>query len=212
MSELPKVLCGGFARSGTSFLCNLIDTLGFSPGERGKLKKGEASNPRGYWEFLPIRKLSWKAIGVNHTLWQHRVHTMPDRPPRLENHPNAAKIRKMARKYKVAVYKDNYLPLVYTLFPATSKIVFIKRDYQDIYASTMRIRQHPETLEDYKHAIEKFYKLARLMAKERECLFVNYEQFRDDFDVATRAVADFLGVRQYDARKTRAIWVPNPKR
>ena len=42
----PKVLVGGFARTGTSALTMLIAGLGFEPGKG--LKRGAASNPRRF--------------------------------------------------------------------------------------------------------------------------------------------------------------------
>ena len=57
----PKVLIGGFPRSGTSFLCNLIVEMGFSPGKMENLKPADKDNPNGYWEYLPIRNLTWQA-------------------------------------------------------------------------------------------------------------------------------------------------------
>lgn len=212
MADLPLVLCGGFARSGTSFLCNLIETLGFSPGTQNKLKSGAPSNPRGYWEFLPIRQLTWRAVGVNKTLFQHRTATMPDIPLRLDNHPNVKRVRKLARKYRVEVYKDNYLPFVYTMFPASAKVVIIHRDWQDIYASTLRVTtKHKETAGEYRQAIEKFYKVARKMRNRHKFLSIRYEWFHDDFDSATAALAQFLEVREYSVKDTRAVWSPNKR-
>jgi hypothetical protein len=211
MPELPRVLVGGFARSGTSFLCNLIEVLGFSAGEERLLKGGAPSNPRGYWEFLPIRKLTWGAIGVNKTVWQHKAETMPNAPLRLEGHRHVPQIRRLARKYNVEVYKDNYLPLVHTMFPKAAKAIIIRRDWQDIHASHMRVRMRPDTQEQFRQAIAKFYRLADMMAIDRECLYVRYEYFRSDFDVATRVVAGFLGVNRYNVKEMRAVWSPNKK-
>jgi hypothetical protein len=175
------------------------------------LNGGAPSNPRGYWEFLPIRKLTWSAIGVNKTVWQHRAETMPNAPLRLEGHRHVAQIRRLARKYNVEVYKDNYLPLVHTLFPKEAKAIVIRRDWQDIHASHMRVRLRPGTQEQFGQAIDKFYRLAKMMRGYRKCLFIRYEWFRDDFDAATATLADFLEVRKYNVEETRAVWSPNKK-
>lgn len=213
MSNLPQVLVTGFARSGTSFLTNLIEVMGFSAGKRKLLKPPAASNPRGYWEFMLIRDITWRMVGVSKRIWQHLAHTMPDEPLQLSGHRNADKIRRLARRYSVEVYKDSYLPVFYKLFPQDAKYVVIKRDWRAIHASHMKVKNRPGMEGEFRNGIDKYYKLAQMMAREVDCLFVQYEQFQDSFDVATVRLADFLGVEcGRNLGELREVWCPNPPR
>lgn len=201
--SLPKVLIGGFPRSGTSFLCNLVVEMGFSPGSPKNLKPADDNNLWGYWEHLPIRDLTWLAA------FRHpngaRKYTQKKffrRKVLGWNHPMARKIQKVAIRDNVEVYKDVMLPLAYRLFPETCKAILIERHNLDrMYV----YRWNRWSYETFLRSLEDYRELMGRMASEVSCLTVCYENFQDNFDSQAERIAGFLNVK-VDVERLRKIF------
>lgn len=204
---LPRVLVGGFARSGTSAVTMLVTMLGFHAGKH--LKGPAASNPRGFWECLPIRRIAWETAGVNRVRWQHRPETMPDSPLPLRDHPARQQIAKTACECGTEVYKDTYLPMLYQLFPLEARYIVVERDWRAVYASAMAVKPRDIPPEQYRAAVARYKDLARQMARDVETLFVRYEAFTEDFDAEAARLAAFLNKPLDCLGEMRAAWYPN---
>jgi len=206
-NPMPEVLVGGFARSGTSAVTMLITMMGIPAGKH--LKPGEASNPRGYWECMPIRKAAWEAAGVHHPYWQHIPDTMPPAPLALRGSPKRACIAHLAHRYNAHVYKDSYLPLLYQLFPANAKYVVVRRGWRAVYDSAMATKARDIPPLQYRQAVAHYERLAKQMAQDVETLFVDYETFNADFDAEVGRLAAFLDKPLDRLEEMRREWYPN---
>ena len=77
MDELPVVIVSGLPRSGTSMMMQMLEAGGLEPLTDG-IRKANEHNPRGYYEFEPVKKTaqdpSWvkmacgKAVNMVYTL------------------------------------------------------------------------------------------------------------------------------------------------
>jgi len=181
-----KVLVGGFPNSGTSFLCNLVAEMGYSPGSEKNLKGADEHNRFGYWEHLPLRDLVWGTAGFNAN--QHAGH-LPRKPLELRGHPNRLKIEHLAREDGVEVYKDVILPLIYTLFPSDAKYITITRDPEAIYRSGHYKVGKAAVFK----GICQHYELTHQMAANVTHLYVCYDDVREDPHKQITRIAQFLG-------------------
>jgi len=205
--SLPLVLVGGFARSGTSAVTMLVTMLGYRAGKN--LKDPAASNPRGFWECMPIRNVTWAAADVNQPYIQNRRETMPGRPLPLRAHPARERVARLAQRYHAEVYKDNYLPLLYQLFDPDARYVIVLREWRAVYDSAMATKARDIAPEQYRDAVAHYEDLARQMAKDVDTLFMRYEAFGDDFDAEAARLAAFLDRPLDRLDEMRAAWYPN---
>jgi hypothetical protein len=204
MKHLPEIIIGGYPNSGTSFLCNLVVQLGKSPGSPHNLKGADAHNRWGYFEHLPIRKLVWEAGGWRQFV-PERQGFLPDEPLVFDNSAHSGypyRIRMLAQQDGVQVYKDNSLALVFRLFPRTSKYIAISRKVEAIYESPKKSGGdgYQCSLEELYASHRKYYQLVNMMAKEVDCLTIQYESFKTNFDDVLQLICDHIEVKLTDER------------
>lgn len=214
--NLPEVLVGGFPNSGTSFLCNLIVTLGKSPGNEKSLKDSDSHNRWGYYEHMPIREIVWTAAGFNKF--------QPDQPDFLPSAPiplnqvagqHIEKIQKIASEEQVEVYKDNALPLVYNFFSPDSKYIITERDIRAIYQSPIKAGKpgYDCSVEELEKRYQAYMQLVKAyMYKEVDCMIVQYEDFKNDFDTTVKKVAHHIGVDLTDELQARCQEIFKPRK
>jgi len=193
-----KVLVTGYPNSGTSFLCNLIVELGLSPGKLENLKSADGHNRFGYYENLRLRNYLWDNLSMNGLkIWQPNVIENKQIELASLNLSNIQKILgQLILSEEIEVYKDNFLPFYYQLFPKTSKIIIIERNDRDVYASPQKgghssLNVSFETLRETK---QKYCSLCSKMQKERDVLWVKYENFGTDFEIEVQRIVDFLKI------------------
>lgn len=204
--RLPKVLIGGWPGSGTSFLANLIVEMGFSPGSPENLKPADEYNRWGYFEHLIIRELCWEIVNDLRKHGSPREYSAQGyfRAPVVpKEYPNIAKIANIAKMDNVEVYKNMVLPLIYWVFPADSKYIFIERPIKE----TFRCRVKRARWKDFKENYLRYQELMREMSEKVNTFVVQYHAFRQDFDAVAQSVADFLEVTP-NIKRLRGIFRP----
>jgi len=207
MTTLPKVVVGGYPRSGTSFLCRLVVEMGFWPGSYYNLKMPNNNNKFGYWEHLPLRKVVWENCGFKDKIIYCKPRTIPHVPVEFEEYEEVVNtLRTIASDDRVEVYKDNALPLIYKVFPDTHKFIVIERNWEEVHASVLKMERTNLRFLDKSRdgcfwgiphanietAVGIYYELTRRMAKCVSCLILRYEDFSEDYDTQVYKIADYL--------------------
>ena len=185
MKSLPEILITGFPNSGTSFLCNLIVVLGKSAGSSQNLKKGDKHNRWGYFEHSKLGEVRWRAMQkILFVPWKkgflpHRPYSFS--PEKLKRF--SQQIREISQKDKIEVYKDNTLPLTFKIFPKKAKYIAIKRDPEKCQVSPAKGGHSVIScsFNDFFVYYQKYDNLVKQMAREVDCIEVNYEDFFDNF-------------------------------
>jgi len=203
MFDLPKVLIGGHPNSGTSFLCNLVAEMGFSPGSPANLKGADDHNRWGYWEHEPLKEIVRAAAGVDRgTFWW--IDELAGKVVLERGHPATERVRKIAEGDNVEIFKEGYLPLVYRLFPETCKAVVTRRGGRALY-ERRGAKRRGLSMMDFGRALRHYYYLVERM--EIPVLAVRYEDFYSYFDEEVGRIAAFLDV-DVDCEKLRGLFRP----
>lgn len=220
---LPEVIVGGYPRSGTSFLCSLIARMGYWPGIYSNLVGANEFNKLGYWEYFPIRELAWglAAYHANNGIIYTKPETIPHETLELADTEVAEQISGIAKRDNVEVYKDNALPILYTLYPKDSKYIIIRRNKEAVYQSILKFERMPHSLvviqdgafwgiprENVYQAIDVYRNLEQAMSERVSCLFVYYEDFGTDFDAQLCKIVKFLGIDmdKLNMEKLRSVY------
>lgn len=183
--SLPKILVTGFANSGTSFLCELVAAMGYSPGSACHLKGADSHNPYGYWEHLPLRHAIWSRVG------NFDVHKIPKQPVNPARWPAALSIiEDIARQDSVEVYKDCTGPWSYPLLVGIKRVMLIQRDprilHKRYYAD--RSLNHFVAVHTAYHDLAAKYMEEDLLVRR-----LRYEKFLEATEEAAADVCAFLG-------------------
>jgi len=187
-----KVIVTGPPRSGTSFLTGLITQMGFSPGPADWLKKGDEHNKYGYFECMPLWKISF---GVLKNLGGS-FHKLPACNPDWTAQFNAEKkkIAKLVKSGGIEVYKDNQLlilsELYHELFPE-AKWVFINRDIKETYKSRFG---ESMSFKQWKSITKERMSRWHNSLPSKKALYLNYQDFKDDKVNTINDLQSFLGI------------------
>jgi len=211
--ELPLVLVGGFPRSGTSFLCNLVVEMGFYPGPKRMLRKASQYNPFGFWEHELLRRTLWHASCTPYFDAGQKAELLPDGPIPIEKDVSVVKrIHEIVHRDQVEVYKDGFLPFLYRAFPAASKYIIIRRDSHEIFPAYGRNKG--VSLKEFQQAHAKYCYWVGRMSQNVQTLIVHYQAFRDDFGSEIMHIAGFLGLALagVDRKRLREVFRPREER
>jgi hypothetical protein len=201
----PKVLVTGHPNSGTSFLCELVAAMGFSPGDPRYLKPADDHNPHGYWEHMPLQEYVRALSGYGD--WMHITGGYPPEPLTFDD-GNRWRLALLAEGAEVEIFKETGLPMMYRLFPPDSKYLIITRRRRAMYESRGgNYQERGISFDEFCDNLEAYEYLTSCMTEEVECLTVRYEDFIDDMDTWLFSIASFLGVKPNIAR-LREVWRP----
>jgi hypothetical protein len=201
----PKVLVTGHPNSGTSFLCELVAAMGFSPGDPRCLKPADGHNPHGYWEHVPLRE-HVRSLG-GYSDWMHVTGGYPPEP--LEFTPEEKQRTAMLFEGAgVEVFKETGLPVMYRLFLLDSAYLIIERDARAMYESQgSDYEERDISFDGFRSNIDAYQRLVSCMIDEVRCLVVHYEDFGRDFRSQASRIAEFVGATP-DIAGLREIWRP----
>lgn len=200
----PKVLVTGHPNSGTSFLCELVVAMGFSPGDPRCLKPADDHNRYGYWEHVPLQKYVRGLSG-----YDDRMHITGKYPSELLDFTQEEKEQtaSLFEDAGVEVFKETGLPVMYRLFPFDSIYLVILRHRQAMYQSG-NYAERDISFDKFCRNAEIYHGLcSRMLVETKKCMFVHYEGFGKNFDGYVSNIADFLDVTP-DVPKLREIWRP----
>jgi len=214
---LPYILIGGFSHSGTSIVTHLAYELGFSPGHPKHMKgHGRVANPYGYWENLEMKGVTYdfiaSAVPLHFKYFCKRV----KREWGLKTGLKASegwkrRVCKIAELNDVEVYKGLELPIVWRIFPEESKYIIISRNRDVLW---QHWKDTLPTKKDMLDCLNHYQKLARQIGKERSCLYIQYEDFRNDLRGTVVRVAKHVGrdVEKLDMDKIMGFYKTDTKR
>lgn len=193
-----KVLVTGYPNSGTSFLCNLVVELGFSPGKIENLKPADSHNRYGYFENLKLRKFVWNYFDLgSFQPWNSENITklIPDINEENKNefHQNISDI---IANEEMEVYKDNALPLYFQYFPEDAKYIVIERSPESIYESPKKggHAPMPVSYDKFLDSYNQYQELCDYMKTHRNVLTIKYEDFNSNFAEQLNRISGFLKV------------------
>ncbi len=215
MKIYPEILVTGFPNSGTSFLCNLVVALGKSPGKKRDLKKGDSHNRWGYYENMALRRITAQLMSFN-KFYPFDKKTYQNFHLNLKTvNKYKNKIRELAQKDKIEVYKDNSIPLIYKVFDRHAKFICIRRSPFDSYISPKKAG-NPLTIDFDNFCIcyDEYHKFVKRMASDRQCLIVNYEDFFSSLDDMILKISQYIGVNldEDEIKKYRKIFRPRTQK
>lgn len=191
----PEVIVTGFPHSGTSFITEVVHTMGLAVGSSKNLKGSNAMNRRGHFEHLPIRNIAWKHLSgklnpCNAELYD-AVHTDPD-PEAIQ------KIKEIAEQDNVQVYKDTFYPVLHKLFPDVRRVVAIDRTLKDIFDSPgkSKMAPHAKNIEALLEGHFYWWQIMDQIALHIPTLYLRYETFKNPktFEFGIWSLAAFLGI------------------
>jgi len=214
---LPYILIGGFSHSGTSIVTHLAYELGFSPGHPKHMKgHGRIANPYGYWENLRVKAVTYDFIestklpGFKYFCKRVR-HEWGLKTGLKASGKWQSRVREVAEENNVEVYKGLELPIVWRMFPEKSKYIIISRNRDVLW---QHWKDTLPTKRDMLDCLNHYQKLARQIGKERSCLYIQYEDFRNDLRGIVTRVAKHVGrdVEKLDMDKIMGFYRTDTKR
>jgi len=184
--------------SGTSFMTELVVRVtGLSPGPARDLKRADSHNPRGYWEYLPLRSYIWRHTGGN-----FRERDVPSSPGSCSA-VRAKEIAAMASAANVQVFKCFKFPWVYPWFGKPRQAILTRRAPGTVYKRHYKYQGW--TLNEYRAVHAQYHDLAAKYLDEAwDVLWVHYEDFFADTQGAIKRVCSFLE-RPYHKRLLRVF-------
>jgi hypothetical protein len=183
--EQEITIVSGLPRSGTSMLMRMLEAGGVPP-LTDNLRTADDDNPKGYFEFEPVKKLrDGQAADMS---WI----------------PQAK-----GKAVKVISYLLSYLPVDHAY-----KVLFLQRDVEEVLASQrqMLIRrgEDPEKVSDAEMAQSFARHVAQVTAWLKEqpnmkTLFVDYNQMLKDPTPQVRQINAFLGGKLDEAQMIASV-------
>ena len=200
-----KVIITGNARSGTSFLTNLVHKMtNYNCGEN--IRAADEDNKWGYWEHVILNTVTTKCLGDEGVSYvsEKPIKKIDFSLPEFDIFRKI--IDKTVNKEKIELYKDNKLilaPELYTKLYPEAKWIYIQRNLKDGFKS--RFGQEI-TFEEYSNMVKNRLDCWNEKEKPKNCLVVNYEDFDTDIDNVIKTIAEYLGISDYDINSVRDVY------
>lgn len=188
-----KVIIPAFPRSGTSFLAGLLVRMGFNPGPEDWLKTSDTNNPFGYYECMPLFKISRKIL---ETFGGDFFKNIPDLPngwkDKLET--ERQQISDIVYSGNVEIFKDGPMLIIadlyHELFPESNWIV-IRRDINETFKSRFG---SPLTFAEWEKITETRWRKWQQTRPFSKALHLDYKDFFVDFPGAIEKISSFLAI------------------
>lgn len=187
-----KVIITGSPRSGTSFLAGLVCRMGFHPGPEKWLKNPDEHNPHGYFECMPLMKISMKILEK----LGGDFHRLPSFGPACRGHCEDEKrdIARIVEAGGIEMYKGNRLmvlaDLYDELFPE-AKWIFVQRTVEETYRSRFGDKM---PFEEWKTISDSRLRRWQASKPSARALTVDYADFGSDLARCVGEIERFLGV------------------
>ncbi len=180
----PIVVVSGLPRSGTSMMMRMLEAGGVTPLDDGR-RAADDSNPRGYFEFEPVKDLETAKGDV----------------PWL---PTAR-----GKAVKIISFLLTWLPEHYNY-----QVIFMQRDLEEVLASQQQMLERrgtasgPATSSRSREMFASHLTQVERFMEARACFTTLYVPYRDavaDPEATAVAVARFLGRPLDTAAMARAV-------
>lgn len=188
-----KVIVTGSPRSGTSFVAGLVHRMGFSLGPKKWLKKGDEHNPYGYFECLPLKKISNKILEELGGDFHHNL-------PSLESgwteafESKKSEITRIIEAGGIELYKGNRLlvlaDLYDELFPE-AKWIFTQRSIKETYRSRFG---EELSFGEWERITNERLRKWESCRPAKQALYVDYQDFKSDAKKTVSKIQAFLEI------------------
>lgn len=207
-----KVIIPAFPRSGTSFLSGLIVRLGFSPGPPEWMVKPDMHNPFGYYECLPLLKISRQILAK---FGGDFLKNIPHLPPGWldEVIKEQQQILDLVQRGNIEVFKDGPMLIIadlyHRLFPEAKWIV-IHRDIHETYRSRFG---KPLTFEEWQTVTGTRMDRWRGTQPYSKALQLDYDDFSNHWDRTVRRICAHLEIEPDQSRldECREFFAPGQR-
>jgi hypothetical protein len=189
-----KVIIPCFPRSGTSFLAGLIVRMGFNPGPEKWLKKADELNPFGYYECLPLLKIS---RGILKKFGGDILKNIPDLPNGWINELETEKRQILDIVYsgKVEIFKDAPMLIIADLYDELfprAKWIVIHRDVRETFKSRFG---KPLTYEEWGKITRTRLRKWQQTKPSSKALNLDYKDFFVDCQRTIEKISTFLEIQ-----------------
>ena len=200
-----KVIITGNARSGTSFLTNLVHKMtNYKCGSN--LRSGNVHNKFGYWEHIDLNNITNKALksaGISYVTY-NSVPKINFSDKKFDVFRK--KIKNIVDKEKIELYKDNKLilaPNLYTKLYPEAKWIYIQRNMEDSFKSKFGKKM---SFDEYNKMVKNRLDCWESKKISKECLTINYEDFEKDIETVITKIADYLNVTNHDLNELKKVY------
>jgi hypothetical protein len=189
-----KVIIPCFPRSGSSFLAGLIVRMGFNPGPEKWLKKSDELNPFGYYECIPLLKIS---RGILKKFGGDILKNIPNLPNGWldELETEKKQILDIVCSGKVEIFKDASMLIIADLynelFPRV-KWIAIHREVKETFKSRFGV---PLTYEEWEKITGTRLRKWQQTKPFSRALNLDYKDFFLDCRGTIEKISTFLGIQ-----------------
>ncbi len=198
-----KVIVTGNARSGSSFVTNLIHVLtGYQCGDT---RQGDQHNKFGYWENVELNNLNrsiLQQLGLSY------VNSKPTTEYVDYSHKRFDEMKEHIRKVSegIELYKDNVLmimPELYQQIFPDAKWIYTHRNIKSSYKSRFG---GPLEENQYNLIVENRLNTWNDFEISKTAKHVEYERFDNDLEAAIQDIADYLEVKDFDMEEAKSTY------
>ena len=180
-------------------MAGLIARMGFCPGPEKWLKTADEHNPHGYYECLPLMRIT---KGIMERFGGHIVKNIPLLKPGWcsELSEDKFRIKTLVENNGIEIFKDPNLIVLADLFDELfpeAKWVVIHRDIHETYRSRFGL---PKTFQEWERLTAK--RLDRWQGSRpfHRALNLDYNDFFVDLEGTILRIGKFLDIELDDAR------------
>ena len=204
LAGMLKVIIPCFPRSGTSLLAGLIIRMGFNPGPKKWLKKGDEHNPFGYYECVPLLQISRRIL---EKFGGDILQNIPDLPDGWIGELGAEKeeIMNIIRTGNVEIFKDAPMLVIADLYDElfpNAKWIVIQRDIKETYRSRSG---KPLTYREWKKVTKNRMRKWQHTHPFNKAFNLNYKDFFEDCRGTIQKISTFLGVQLTDQQMKECV-------
>ncbi len=189
-----KIIVVGLPRSGTSFLTNLISTMGFNLGAEDWLKKPDERNVDGYFECLPLSLITNRFLYDLNCDFHFNLPSRSDLESINVNN-YADEIYNIVCSGNIEIYKDNKLTIMPDVFDKLFPDVYwvyIERPVLDTYQSRFGKSMN---FSDWVDITNRRKDLWLDSDVSKKALKLNYDQFKHNLSDCVDVISEYLNIK-----------------
>lgn len=204
-----KVIVVGSPRAGTSFVTGMVQRMGFHLGPEQWLRPADTHNRHGYFECLPLTRLSLHILQKLGGDFHHLPRFEPGWQTSLEREKEM--IASLVESGGIELLKDNHLlvlaDLYADLFPQ-ARWIYVLRDVQETYRS--RFGEHM-SLDEWRTLSARRLALWHASRPASRALHLDYAEFKQDLASAIERVSTFLEIDLSPAQRRACMAFFQPR-
>jgi hypothetical protein len=205
-----KVIITGLPRSGTSFLTNMVSSMGFYLGPEEWLKPADQYNRYGYFENRHLLYTTNKILNKLEIDYHNNIPIIqPNWIKEIESERKA--ILQIVNKGNIEIIKENKLCLLANLYDELfpdAKWIFIQRDIKQTYKSRFG---EAISFENWEIITNRRIQLWKTSKPSKKALNLDYQDFIENLEASIEKVEFFLGIDLTETQKLNCLDIFKPK-